>query len=140
MTDVRPYCSGDADSLSQIYLKCRLEAFHWMPPETFELTDFQRDTQGEVIFVAVENSLQVGFISVWMQDNFIHHLFVDSAHHGKGIGRLLLAEALKNMGRPARLKCVVRNSKACKFYEANGWQVESTTSEGPIGPYHTYFF
>ena len=80
----------------------------------------------------------VGFISIWMADHFIHHLFIDPNHQGQRLGEALLEEGLKIIGRPARLKCVVRNARACKFYEKHGWTIESTSQEGPMGPYRTY--
>lgn len=138
MIAVRSYVLTDKLPLSQIYLTCRQITFHWIPKETFQLADFEKDTEGESIVVATEDSRPIGFVSIWMQDNFIHHLFVEPQHQGNGHGVLLLNEALKIMGRPARLKCVVKNDKACRFYEKLGWKVESTTPHGPMGPFHTY--
>lgn len=138
MIDIRPFSIADEQSLSCIYLSCRLETFYWLPQQNLKLTDFNKDTEGERILVIEADSKLVGFISIWMQDNFIHHLFIESLHQGKGFGKLLLAEALKIIGRPARLKCVVQNSRACQFYEKQGWIIESTTPDDPISPYHTY--
>lgn len=138
MIEIRPFDTDDKYPLSQIYLKCRQNTFDWMPTETFQLADFEKDTEGEAILVATQNSQQIGFISIWTQDHFIHHLFVDPNHQGKGVGKLLLIEALKKIRRPARLKCLVKNAKACRFYEMNGWAIESTTADDPLGPYHTY--
>jgi GNAT superfamily N-acetyltransferase len=113
--EIRAFQAGDKLSLSEIYLNCRQITFSWVPKEEFQEADFDRDTKGEVILVATLNSMPVGFISIWMRDNFIYHLFIDPDHQGKGYGRRLLIAGLKNLGRPSRLKCVVRNSKACKF-------------------------
>ena len=138
MIDIRPFEVGDKAALSQIYFKCRLDTFHWVPREEFRIEDFEKDTDGEVILVAIHDSTPIGFASVWKQDNFLHHLYVDPEHQNRGVGKRLLNEALNRIGRPARLKCVVKNSKACQFYEMNNWNIESTTHEGPMGSYHTY--
>ena len=138
MFEVRSFKKNDSQALANIYLKCRLDTFHWVPKEEFKLDDFEKDTEGEKILVLTSDSIPVGFIAIWIQDHFIHHLFVDPSYQGKGCGLALLTEGLKIVGRPARLKCVVRNSRACKFYEKYGWKIESTTQDGPMGSYHTY--
>lgn len=138
MIEIRPYRHSDRPALSNIYLKCRLDTFSWVPKEVFDLSDFEKETEGEKILVTTVNSQPAGFISIWMQDHFIHHLFIDSDHQNKGLGKALLAEGLKIMGRPARLKCVIQNAKACRFYEKLGWKIENTIQEGPMGPYHNY--
>lgn len=138
MIEVRPFTSSDNPKLSKIYLECRLVTFHWLPREQFQLADFEKDTEGESILVLTNNLVPIGFIAIWMPDHFIHHLFIDPNHQGKGHGKVLLSEGLKIIGKPARLKCVVQNSRACKFYERNGWRIESTTPDGPMGSYHTY--
>ena len=127
----------DTDAVAEIYLKCRQDTFHWRRAD-FHLEDFSKDIQGEVIWVAVEDSKPVGFISVWMEDSFIHHLYVDESYHREGVGKLLLSHALSQMPKPARLKCVVRNLKACAFYERLGWRIESTADDSATGLYYNY--
>lgn len=136
--NIRQYCSEDKKQVAQIYLTCRQETFDWRPTSEFLLEDFDKDTEGEVILVAELNGAPVGFISTWVQDDFIHNLFVAPSYQSEGIGELLLQEALKLIQRPARLKCVVQNTKACRFYEKHGWEIESTTNDDPMEPYHTY--
>jgi GNAT superfamily N-acetyltransferase len=136
---IRSATDNDESASSRIYLACRIETFHWIQKNEFALQDFKRDTEGEVIFVAVEDETIVGFASIWAKDNFLHHLFVDSKYQGQGVGKGLLAHCLGTiLKRPARLKCVIRNERACRFYERQGWKIESTTADGPMGPYHTY--
>ena len=138
MIEVRPIKDSDRSALSNIYLRCRINTFPWMSKEGFKFSDFEDDTKDEKILVSTMDPKPVGFISIWMADHFIHHLFIDPNHQGQRLGEALLAEGLKIMGRPARLKCVVRNARACKFYEKHGWTIESTSQEGPMGPYRTY--
>jgi ribosomal protein S18 acetylase RimI-like enzyme len=138
MIEIRSFKDGDVLALSNIYLNSRIATFHWIPKDLFKLDDFVKDTEGERVFVAELAGEVAGFISLWMADNFVHHLFVRTDFFGRGIGERLLTEGLKAISRPARLKCVVRNAKACAFYEKRGWKIESTASDGPMGPYHTY--
>ena len=138
MFEVRSFKNDDRETLANIYLECRLDSFHWVPKKEFKLDDFDKDTDGEKILVRTVDSIPVGFISIWMQDHFIHHLFIDPNHQGKGHGQALLSEGLKIIGRPARLKCVIQNLRACEFYEKHGWKIEGTTPDGPMGPYRTY--
>ena len=96
------------------------------PAGSFQLTDLDRQTQGELILVAEAaspggSSEQVGFISIQEADYFIHHLMVDAAVHGNGVGRLLLRH-LPEWGQARyRLKCLCSNTRATAFYKALGF-------------------
>lgn len=116
---IRPAEPSDLPALRDIFLRSRRAAFHWAPPSSFELDDFDRETEGEFQIVAVDGEMAVGFISVWEPDNFIHHLHVDPRFPRRGIGhRLLLALPEWNTKR-YRLKCVSSNAAALAFYRAN---------------------
>lgn len=101
------------------------------------LSDFDRDTAGEAIWVAERDGSVVGFVSVDEAANFVHNLFVLTKWLGQGFGSQLLATSLASIGRPARLKCVVENSRAISFYQAKGWRkVGEGVSED--GKYHVF--
>jgi GNAT superfamily N-acetyltransferase len=138
MSKIRVFNEEDRAELAAIYLNCRVETFKWVSESYFKLEDFTKDTDGEKILVAVNEGRVAGFISLWMADNFIHHLFVHKDLEGLGIGEQLLNEGLKTISRPARLKCVIRNAKACTFYEKRGWTIESNSEDSVTGPYSTY--
>ncbi|MCB0327457.1 MAG: GNAT family N-acetyltransferase [Bdellovibrionales bacterium] len=136
---LREMIPGDIGQLEKLYLQCRKETFHWIPSETFALEDFRKDTEGEWTLVAEIEGKIIGFASVWVQDHFLHHLYIDSQLHSLGVGQALLKRCLTSkLQKPARLKCVVKNTKACKFYEKQGWEIESTSLKGPMGPFHVY--
>ncbi|MBF4515932.1 GNAT family N-acetyltransferase [Flavobacterium sp. ANB] len=108
--------------LQRIYLEVRRKTFHWLEDvKEYNLTDFERDTQGEFILVAVYNDEVAGFISLWMSGNFIHHLYIDEKYQGKNIGTKLLDEAIKVMNSPITLKCLAKNTNAIQFYESKGF-------------------
>lgn len=120
------------DDLRRIFLEARLATFFWLDPKHLELSDFDKTTKGERILVATNNGTPVGFIACWEADNFIHSLFVDPKFTGKGVGKLLLNSCLATIGRPATLKCITKNSRALRFYYAQGWikQAKGRSSEG----------
>ncbi len=132
---VREALASDAASLQGVYLNTRLERFHWLDPDQLRASDFDRDTAGERIWVAELDGRVVGFVSVWVPDNFIHHLFVLPEYSGQKTGSVLLAACLDAVGRPAQLKCVSANLEALHFYLAKGWK---TISKGfsADGEYH----
>ncbi len=110
-----------------------------MPDGTFKLRDFFADTLGEEIHVVLDGNNIVGFISIWKADNFIHHLYIDSKYQNKGYGKTLLQYALKTIGRPASLKCVVKNDKAVRFYKSHGWKIEETGND-EMGSFYLFVY
>lgn len=129
---IREMKEGDLAALKEIYNQTRTESFHWLNQANVRSDDFEKDTKGERVWVAVSKNRVVGFISVWEPENFIHHLFVLPQYSGRKIGTRLLGFCMGNIGRPATLKCVSANTKALAFYHAKGWQTISigTGAEG----------
>ena len=134
LTETRSFSAKDRASLQKIYLESRKSTFHWMDHSLFKTSDFELDTDGECILVATIENNPVGFISAWEPDNFIHHLFVHPSYIGKGAGSTLLHACLRNIGRPAKLKCLDKNIGAKDFYLSKGWEIVSQ-GEGPDGKY-----
>jgi GNAT superfamily N-acetyltransferase len=112
---------NDIIALRELFLKVRQNTFSWAETDSFKLPDFDKETEGEYILVAISDNQLVGFISVWLADNFIHHLFIDEKHQKKGTGTKLLKAAIEKIGLPARLKCLENNAKAVEFYQKNGF-------------------
>ena len=137
--ETRFFTEKDRGALQNIYLESRKNAFHWMDGFSFNLNDFDRDTDGECIWVATINGQPVGFISVWIADSFVHNLFVHPSSFGKGIGSTLLNVSLKKIGRPASLKCLVKNSSARDYYLVQKWEIISC-DDGPDGKYYLMQF
>jgi GNAT superfamily N-acetyltransferase len=134
MFGVRPFAEKDRATLEVIYSDCRSEAT-WLPPAAKEKSDFSRDTEGEMLLVAVgSNDEPEGFISVWEADSFIHHLYVRSAARARGIGGLLLKSLDGRIPKPWRLKCLRANSEAFGFYLSKGWK-EASSGVNDDGPF-----
>ncbi len=106
--------------------------FVWLGKEARVTASFDADIEGELLLVAWLNERIVGFISIWLPDNFIHHLYVDNAYQRKGIGKQLLDKTISIIGLPATLKCMKDNPGALRFYTRNGWTAkeEGITDEG----------
>lgn len=111
----------DFESLRNLYFTERRRSFSWLDPSIFQLKDFDRDTKGEIILVAHDNEIPIGFISIWMIDNFIHHLYIDQHYQGKNIGTELLKAAIAQTHLPITLKCLENNTKAIDFYIKKGF-------------------
>lgn len=135
---IREMNSADIAVLQKIYLEARIATFYWWPDGLFKLEDFDKSTEGEWVLVAEMEGKIVGFSSVG-GDNFLHNLFVAPAAQGLGVGKQLLAACFEGkLTKPARLKCVVKNTKACDFYEANGWEIDEANVADDPDPYHLF--
>lgn len=135
----RPRLTADDTGLAVIYLESRTATFNWLDAREFSLSDFERDTKGELVLVAELEGSVVGFSSSWTPENFLHHLYVAPSRTGCGVGSALLDATLRRLGRPARLKCKSLNVRAMAFYRSRGWRtIEHGETEGD--PYHLLEF
>ncbi|GAA6768075.1 GNAT family N-acetyltransferase [Flavobacterium sp. CGRL1] len=127
ITEIR---NKDYETLKNLFLKERQRTFSWLDTSEFQLDDFEKHTQGEHILVALLNDIPVGFISIWMPANFIHHLYVDQKHQGRKIGTALLKAAINKFKLPLTLKCLENNSKAVEFYIKTGFTAKEKGQSG----------
>lgn len=112
---------NDLPALREIFLTTRMETFSWVKDADYKLEDFDKETEEEYILVAHVDDEVAGFISVWLPDSFIHHLFIKSSLHGLGIGKKLLDQTIKKLASTVRLKCLVNNVSAIRFYTNYGF-------------------
>ncbi len=92
------------------------------------------ETRDERLLVAEADGAVVGFVSLYAPQSFVHHLYVEPAFKGRGIGRALLARAVALAGGRASLKCQLRNADALAFYRRLGWR-DDETGDGDAGPW-----
>ncbi len=119
---LRPAEPRDLGDCARIYVAAAAVAFPWLPPETRGAEEFWHSIRGEEVSIAEGAEGILGFVSVYLPDRFVHSLYVDPPAHRRGIGRTLLAQALRRCGGHAHLKCQEANRPACQFYALNGWQ------------------
>jgi len=134
---IRPAERGDRQRLAEIFLIARRHAFTWLPSDRFRLSDFKRETEGEVLIVAEIDGRIVGFASLWEPDCFLHHLYVDPALHRRGIGRALIAALVPRCAKPLQLKCQTNNRTAMAFYRRLGF-VTADSGVSDMGPWIRY--
>ena len=134
---IREAKAEDLEQLKNLFLITRRTTFTLQPSENFQLNDYMESVAGEEVWVSEKNGIITGFISMWLQDNFIHNLFIHPDWQGLGIGGQLLKTAEERLLSPMELKVKTENLKACKFYQKHGWE-EVFINEGAYEPYFTY--
>lgn len=125
----------DDDAVQGIFERA-LTGARWLPPGAEPDTDFKRNSSCETVHVCSSaDGVLLGFIAVYEPGSFVHHLYVDAAHQGQGVGQAILAAVVdRRPDKPWRLKCVLSNSAARAFYARTGWR-ETETAMGSQGPY-----
>ncbi|WP_052045620.1 GNAT family N-acetyltransferase [Cedecea neteri] len=136
---LRLWQESDRPFLRTLYLHARRKAWPWLDDSAWQLEDFDSATQDERIWVAEDNGHRIGFASVWVQDNFLHNLFVSPEHQGTGAGKALLEKVQSEFTGTGSLKCLAKNEHAIEFYRRNGWHIEAP-GDGPDGEYYLMHF
>lgn len=125
MIEIKEVFPFDKETLREIYLTERKKIVDQSISESFQLADFDAHTKGEHILVAFYNGTIAGFISMWLQENFLHHLYISAEFQHKGIGTALLNAGCKLTTSSVQLKCLENNKNAIAFYEKHGFAKKS---------------
>lgn len=130
---IRQATPQDTQSLEELFLLTRRATFTSRAPEVFQRGDYQKSVEGEEVWVAEQDDIIVGFISLWLPDNFIHNLFVHPDWQQQGVGTMLLKRAEDHLGCPLSLKIAMDNLDACQFYQKHNYELISihTDTEEP---------
>jgi len=126
--EIKEFDANYLQYLRELYLCSRRDSFTWLQTDIFQLEDFDRDSQGERIWLIEVSGNVAGFISIWEPDKFIHHLYVSSEYHNQGVGSMLLKNAKAEYGELS-LKCMVKNKKAINFYLLRGFEIVSQVDD-----------
>jgi GNAT superfamily N-acetyltransferase len=134
MFDIAEFTEADREQLRALYKSVKGDTFGAIGLPEEDTDTFNDDTQGEEILLARQGRTIVGFVAVWVPENFIHHLYVRKDFQRRGIGQALIAAVRAKWSGPLTLKCVERNVEAIKFYTTMGWIVLSrgVTDHGPF--------
>lgn len=128
---IRKATEKDTEILEILFQITRQNTFKLSSPQNFKIGDYKKSVEGEEVWVAEVDGNIAGFISLWIQDNFIHNLFVHPDYQGCGIGAQLLQKAEGHLSPPMELKVTTDNIKAFKFYEKHGWKKISIHEDEP---------
>jgi ribosomal protein S18 acetylase RimI-like enzyme len=105
-----------------------------------ERVRWEKDTHR--LTVAVSDDVVVGFSYVGPSPTpgvrELYAIHVDPDFVGTGVGRLLMADALRHLGARAVLWVLEGNTRARAFYEKGGWEPDGETREAPMGGDVTY--
>lgn len=116
-----------------LYQRVARDAFPWREPAELSAADFLAAAgEGEEVFAAVEHGQVVGVLSLW-PPNFVHSLYVDVAHQGRGVGYRLLGAAARRAAAPLLLKCQTLNHAARRFYARHGFVEAGGGEDGGFG-------
>ena len=133
---IRDYVNSDLAELVNVYNQSR-EPVACFKSEDASADDIRALTKNETIQVAEVDSQVIGFISVWVPERFVHHLYVTPSHQNQGAAGCLIHACRRRYGLPLSLKTLAANRSACDFYERNNW-VLAATGQGSEGAYHQY--
>lgn len=75
---------------------------------------------GEEIFVIPADNGLAGFVSLWLEEPFVHFLLVDGRYRRQGVGEALLKLSILRLPAPVYLKCNPANARALAFYTRMG--------------------
>jgi ribosomal protein S18 acetylase RimI-like enzyme len=133
-THIRAYdAATDLETLSGIWLEASLLAHAFIGRDRLLAQRALIETEylpNAETWVACRGPAPVGFIS--LLDSFIGGLFVAPRHQGEGIGRALIAHALKRKGELG-LEVYTANARAYAFYRALGFAERSRRAEDDEG-------
>lgn len=131
---VRTFVPADAPACVAIFERA-WNAGHPYSPRKIDTAVFAAETADETILVADDERRHVvGFVSLYLPESFVHHLYVDPAHARNGVGKALLSGAVALAGGRASLKCQTRNAGALAFYRGLGWS-DDESGDGDGGPW-----
>jgi len=142
--DIRAFAPADEDVVVALWEEAGLTR-PWNDPRA----DIRRKlaVQPELFLVAVDDGRVVGSVMAGYDGHrgWLYYLAAAASHRGRGIGRILVAEAerlLESMGCP-KVQLMVRpdNAGARGFYDALGYEPFDTWAtgkrlvvDGPGGP------
>lgn len=120
---------SDAETVADVFLRCRHHAVPDIPPPAFPDEQVRAWLEGVVrngreVWVA-ETTTILGFIM--LEDDWIEQLYVDPDWTGRGVGAALLEVAKRHRPEGLQLWAFQSNRRALRLYERHGFvEVERT--------------
>lgn len=145
MIEIKEYNDKYAEEMSKIIIQNLIEInskdygmeFVQKSVQEFTVSEIQKNFPKRTkVFVALKNNIVVGTAGLdksWYNDDgeyWILTVFVDIAHHKKGIGRLLINEVEKFAKKINAKKLVIPSSiYGCEFYYKLGYNYQNGEKE-----------
>ncbi len=140
---LRDAAPGDADQLTDLFLRSRTVAMPWLvSPRDEASTRWWVEhvlLAGQRVRLAHHRDRLRGFAAV--DGRWLEQVYVDPADQGQGVGRVLLEDAKRVSPGGLSLHVFSRNEHARRFYEAAGFVlVEQSDGSGneELEPDRTY--
>ncbi|MBB4958042.1 GNAT family N-acetyltransferase [Micromonospora polyrhachis] len=152
---LRPAQAGDLMSVGELHYRSRLSAYRDIVPANaltaisadsmgrwwVERWPYERDTH--TMTLAERDGRLVGFTYLGPNPELptigeLCAIHLDPAEQGRGVGRVLMVDALEQMRQRgwhrATLWVLADNKHARRFYERGGWIVDGAERQGDVGP------
>jgi ribosomal protein S18 acetylase RimI-like enzyme len=133
----RPLVAGDVKAISGIHHRACLIAYAFMnwryPIDEVERWYAGKFAEWSWTLAALDADVMAGFIA--LKDRHIDQLYVDPAHQRRGIGSLLLEQAIEKVPGRITLDVFEDNIGARAFYEKHAFLARDrwmNTEEGAI--------
>ena len=123
---VRDYLEEDFEPVVALWHRAKRAAYPFLPLEQARTIDEDRAFFRSSILarcrlsVAVEGNAPRAFLA--MEGAYLDRLYVDPAHQRRGLGTLLLAEAIRACQGGIELHTHLENRAARAFYEKHGFR------------------
>lgn len=121
---MRPVTADDVADLADVYIRARREAMPYLPVlhTRAQTLAWMRGwlLEKSAVTVAADGDGILGFSG--SQDRHLDHLYVDPSAQARGVGSLLLGQALDAAGGALTLHVFQRNTAARTFYERRGFR------------------
>lgn len=145
--DVRPALRSEIDAIARLWHDSWQEAHseilpngqaRFWTPESFDR--ILRSNLGNVYVIGPVGSPLGLYI---IKGDELNQLHVSTEARGTGLAKVLIDDAesriVKGEYRKAWLACGIGNARAARFYEKNGWHLESTFTHELKTPDGSYF-
>jgi len=102
---LRSYRPGDREAWVRIWQAASVRGWDWSTPQGFD-GEFGRDLKSmpkRCVFLATDDGTEVGTVTAWYRRfrgkrwGMVHWFAIVPEHQGRGLGKPLLAEALRRM-------------------------------------------
>ncbi|MEI9984638.1 MAG: GNAT family N-acetyltransferase [Aliidongia sp.] len=126
--ETRPAVELDVDEIARVWLESYRHA-DGSPAEMPPFEHFRTRIETEMVSgmwavtVAVCEGRIVAFLSLVPADSVLRELFVLPSMQRRGIGSLLLGQAMRALPEGFTLGAAAANLGACRFYEASGLEL-----------------